>query len=145
MSSAIDSSLSHPPGLTSVQQTQVFQGPTPPPEILERYEKLVAGTAKRLFEQAESESMHRRSIELKATEANISAQHKQLEIAEYQSKAVFRSDAIGQTAGLFVSLACIFGAIYLASLGKTPEAIALSAIPTAAVIRAFFTKSPSQK
>lgn len=36
--------------VTSVQQTQLFQGPTPHPDIMERYDALVPGTAKRLFE-----------------------------------------------------------------------------------------------
>lgn len=127
--------------VTSVQQTQLFQGPTPHPDIMERYDALVPGTAKRLFEQAEAESAHRRSLEQKANEANIAAQQKQLAIADYQSKATFRSDAIGQTFGLIVSLSCIVGAVFLAVSGKEIAAAALAAIPTAAVIRAFFVKS----
>jgi uncharacterized membrane protein len=141
MASAIKSRQQSSLQTTAVHQTQVFQGPTPHPEIMERYENLVPGIAKRLFDQAEEESKHRRAVELAANNANILAQQKQLAIADYQSKSVFRSDTIGQIAGLIVSLSCVFGAIYLASLEKTVVATALAAIPTAAIIKAFFTSN----
>lgn len=120
------------------QQTKIFQGPTPPPEVLERYDALVPGTAQRLFNLAVEESQHRRKLEDEANQANINAQQKQLEIADYQTRSVFRSDVIGQVAGGLVSLSCVAGSVFLASTGHDWAAGALAAIPTAAVIRAFF-------
>lgn len=128
----------------AVQQTQthVFQGPTPPPEIMERYEALVPGTAQRLFKLAEDESLHRRTMESQANTANIFAQEKQLSIADYQSRATFKSDSIGQIAGILVSLSCVAGAVFLAMNNHEWVAGGLAAIPTAAVIQAFFAKRP---
>lgn len=127
----------------AVQQTHVFQGPTPPPEVMERYDALVPGTAQRLFKLAEDESLHRRAIEAQTNAANIAAQEKQLSIVEYQSRAAFRSDSIGQGAGVLVSLSCVAGAVYLAVNGHEWVAGGLAAIPTAAVIQAFFAKRPT--
>jgi uncharacterized membrane protein len=126
------------------QTTQVFHGPTPPPDVMERYEALVPGIAKRLFDLAEDESTHRRALETSANEANIAAQQRQLAIAEKQADGVFRSDALGQGAGLIVALSCIAGAVYLAVNNHEGVAVALAAIPTAAVIQAFFAKRVSK-
>ncbi|MBI3903041.1 MAG: DUF2335 domain-containing protein [Nitrosomonadales bacterium] len=127
-----------PINIAAGTQTQVYQGPIPPPEVLRGFDQLVPGTAERLINLAENESTHRRQMEKQAMDANISAQQSQLRIGEYQSKAVFRSDTIGQAAGLVVSLACIAGAVYLGANGHEVTAGVLAAIPTAAVIRAFF-------
>lgn len=130
-------------GALQQTQTQVFQGPTPPPEVMERYEKLVPGIAERLFKLAEDESLHRRALEDQANKANIAAQDKQLEIAKLQSKAAFDSDSKGQSAGVFVSISCIVGAVFLSMYGHDWVAGGLAAIPTAAVIQAFFAKRSS--
>lgn len=137
---------SHRGEVTVGVQTQVYQGAIPHPDILRGFDDLVPGTAERLIDLAHSESLHRRQLEIMAIEANVTAQHKQLEIAEFQSKAVFWSDTLGQICGVIVSLFCIGGAIWLAMNNKMEVAIALAAIPTAAVIKAFFTsRHPSDK
>lgn len=90
--------------------------------------------------------MHRRELEMKASEANISAQQYQLRIAEQQSKAVFRSDFIGQIAGLIVCLSCIGAALYLGLNGHDWLAGTLAVIPTGALIRAFvLNRKPKQE
>ena len=132
--------VGRPVAMTPIEHTQVFSGPTPHPEIMERYDALVPGSAERLFLLAEAESAHRREIEAKVSDANIEAQQRQLSIAEYQGRATFRSDLVGQSAGLIVSLVCVSGAVFLATSGQPGVAVALAAIPTAAVIQAFFAK-----
>jgi len=127
----------------SAVRIQHHEGPLPAPEDLHRYEALIPGTAERIIRMAEDESAHRRRIEDRANAANVESQARQLTIAEYQSRSVFRSDVIGQVAGLAVSLACIAGAVYLALNGREWVAGVLAAIPTAAVIQAFFVKRSS--
>lgn len=150
VASAVSGIFNHSPvqlPITTVTQTQVYQGTIPPPEVLRGFDQLVPGTAERLIKLAEDESTHRRLMEQQALAANISAQQGQVRIGEYQSKAVFRSDTIGQAAGLVVSLACIGGAVYLGANSHEWVAGVLAAIPTAAVIRAFFVpklNNPSQ-
>jgi uncharacterized membrane protein len=127
------------------QATQLYQGPVPHPDILEKFDQIVPGTAQRLFQLAEDESIHRRRQEEQANLANINAQQKQLLIAEYQTKAVYRSDCLGQFAGILISLCCIGGAIYLSLNNHEIVAGALAAIPTASVIQAFFSKKNPDK
>lgn len=127
--------------LALVSQAQ-FTGPIPPPAILEQYDRLVPGAAERILQMAEAESRHRQVLEKQAQQANIENARRELEIADYQSRAAFHSDLIGQVFGLLVSLTCIAGAIYLAAI-EPWVAGALAAIPSAAVIQAFFVKRPS--
>jgi uncharacterized membrane protein len=121
-------------------QSQLYSGPVPHPDILQKFDALVPGTARRMIQLAEDESIHRRKMESAALEANIDAQRSQLDIAASQNKAVFRSDLLGQSFGLIVALACIAGAVYLAVIGNNVAAAILAAMPTAAVIRAFFVR-----
>jgi uncharacterized membrane protein len=125
-----------------LQHVRQFYGPTPAPEDLERYERLVPGVAVRLFALAEEESRHRMALEDKAGEANIQAQQRQLAVAEYQSRAVFRSDLLGQIGGVIVSISCIYGAVYLGINSREIAASALTMIPLAAVVRALSKKKP---
>lgn len=129
--------------IQQVQEVQhAYQGPVPPPDILRAFDALVPGTAKRLIDLAESESQHRRDMEQKVLAANIAAQSQQLDLADEQSRIVYRTDTTGQSFGFAVALACIAGSVYLSVNGHEVVATALAAIPTAAVIKAFFSPKP---
>ena len=122
----------------TIQATQTtFTGKMPHPELLKQYDVVVSGAAGRILAMAENEAKHRQSHESQALVANIEAQKKQLNIVEQQTKATFRSDAIGQFCGFVVSLICIAGAIYLALNGQLWVAGLLAGLPLAAIIRAF--------
>lgn len=121
----------------STQTITHYQGAVPPPEILRGIDEIVPGAAAKLIALAEQESNHRRSLEVKAIEANIAAQVAQAQINERQTKAVFRSDMIGQFAGFLVCLCCIGAAVYLGLNGHDWLAGGIAAIPTAALIKAF--------
>jgi uncharacterized membrane protein len=122
-------------------QTQIYQGAIPPPEILAGFDQLVPGTSQRLIELAISESEHRRDLEQRAMSANIANQQQQMAVATYQTHAVFRSDALGQVAGVVVSLCCVGGAVYLAVSGQPWVAGVLAGLPLAAIIKAFRERS----
>jgi len=123
--------------VAATQTVTHYQGAVPPPEILRGIDEIVPGAAARLIALAEQESNHRRSLEVKAIEANIAAQVAQAQINERQTKAVFRSDMIGQIAGFLVCLCCIGAAVYLGLNGHDWLAGGIAAIPTAALIKAF--------
>lgn len=127
-------------------ELQQYSGQIPPPDLLRGFDDLIPGTAARLIQWAEDEQGHRRHLESEAQSANIAAQQRQLAIAEYQSRAVFRSDLVGQVLGFAVCAACVVGAVWLAMQGQPGVAIALTVIPTGAVVLAFrnnlFTKKP---
>lgn len=119
------------------------QGPLPAPDDLDRYNTLLPGAAERIIRMAEEESAHRRAIEDRTNRVNCDANAKQVETIGYQTRAVFKSDVIGQVAGLIVALTCIASAVYLSINGHEWIAGALAAIPTAAVIQAFLVKRSS--
>lgn len=116
---------------------QEYHGVIPPPLILQQFDELIPGTAQRLIQWAEDEQRHRQSLEREAQAANIDAQRRQLAVAERQARAIFFSDALGQCLGFVVCLGCVAGSIWTALAGHTAVAIALAALPTAAVIQAF--------
>lgn len=117
---------------------QIHEGPVPHPDVVAGYESVLPGAADRILKLAESESMHRHARDRDAMDANIDAQKKQLGINEYQTKASFRSDIVGQALGFIVSFSCIAGAVVLALQDKNAAAVASALIPCAAIIRAFF-------
>lgn len=57
-----------------VQQTSVqsFLGPLPPPEILRKFDEIVPGAAERILKMAEEQSAHRKELERKVIESDIS-------------------------------------------------------------------------
>lgn len=55
----------------SIERRQVFQGPLPPPAILEGYNKLVPNAAERILQMAERQSEHRIEMEKKVVASNI--------------------------------------------------------------------------
>jgi len=126
--------------MVTTKTTQLYEGPIPHPDVLARFDDRVPGTAHRLINLAIEESEHRRKMEEMAMAANVSTQSRNVAIAENQSKAVFRSDAISQFLGAAVTAACIFGAVYLAVNEHEGVAALLCAVPTGALIQAFFVK-----
>jgi uncharacterized membrane protein len=52
-----------------VHQSASFEGPMPPPAILEGYERLVPGAAERILAMAESDTKHQHAIEFAALRA----------------------------------------------------------------------------
>ena len=50
-------------GSRSVARVETFQGPIPPPSVLEAYEKILPGAAERILKMAENQSTHRQEIE----------------------------------------------------------------------------------
>jgi len=64
----------HNPNSAFVKQTsmQAFSGPLPPPEILKRFDEVVPGAAERIIKMAEEQSAHRKELEKKVIESDIS-------------------------------------------------------------------------
>lgn len=132
-----------PPVPSTFERHEMWQGPVPPPDLLEKFDILVPGTARIMLEQAVQESQYRRKLEESTTLANIETQRRLLDLDVQRSTAVARSDLFGQAAGVCVSVGCIVGAIYLALNGQKEIAGALTILPSAAVLQAFFAKRGS--
>lgn len=121
---------------------QVVQMNCLPPEILAQFNDIIPGSAQLLLDNTLEESKFRREMEERTLDANIANQSRQLDLAETQTRNVRHSDLFGQVCGLAVCAGCIGGSIYLGihfpEHWKVP--VALAAIPTAAIIRAFFIR-----
>ncbi|PZN72123.1 MAG: hypothetical protein DM484_24990 [Candidatus Methylumidiphilus alinenensis] len=122
--------------LQVVTQQTAFQGSIPHPDTLYQYESIVPGSADRLIKMAEEEAKHRHKLESESLNSDISARNRQLDIADQQGKAVFRSDALGQYLGAFISFASIAGCVFLALRGQPWVAVGLVGLPLAGVVRA---------
>ena len=122
------------------RETHVYEGPIPHPDQLAEFDRIVPGAAREILDMAKAQAKHTHWLEVETTNANVLTQHRQIDVESYRVKSVFRSDLVGQACGVLVSLACIGGAVYLAVSGHELVAAALAAIPTAAVIQAFFAK-----
>lgn len=126
-------------------KTQTFSGPIPPPQVLEQYNKIVPNAAERILKMAEDESAHRRSQDIMILNANMTAQARQLDISERQTKSIFKSDTIGQILGFLVCLAAISGSVYLAANNQPYVAAALTVLPLGAIIRALLPRLRATK
>lgn len=58
-------------GTVPISSITTFAGPTPPPQFLEHYEHIVAGSAKRFLEEPHLEAEHRRALEKLMVEEQI--------------------------------------------------------------------------
>ncbi len=112
----------------------------PPPSLLQGFDDVLPGTAKRILELAIAESEHRRMLESSITQGNIAAQQANSQLISNQAKHGAFNDTLGQTLGFVTCLSCIGASVYTAINGHELLALALAAIPTAAVIKAYFIK-----
>ena len=83
-----------------------FQGPLPPPELLERYNQIVPNGADRIVAMAESQMLHRQSLESAVVLGNIKAQ------------------SGGQTKAFILGLIAILGGIGLIAFDKNSAGLA---------------------
>lgn len=104
-----------------IQKGEMFSGPVPPPEIIERYEKIYPGAAKIIFEEWDGQVKHRQGIE----------------------KSVIKTDNIksllGVIFGFIVVVAVIIAGVYTALRGFSIFGGGLSLIGLAMLVTAFIT------
>ena len=116
---------------------EVYQGPVPHPDLLQRYDKIVPGAAERLIALAEKEQAHRHSLDLAEQRSN----ERLITISELESKDNLGSAKKGQFWGIAITVACILFALATALLDKPWQvSVAFLAVPTASLVNAL-TKS----
>jgi uncharacterized membrane protein len=89
--------------ISGVQYT--YSGPLPHPEILERYERIVPGSAERIFAQFELQSAHRHKIESQVISSNTFCQK------------------LGTVSALLICLLTIGGGLFLVHEGQSVAGI----------------------
>lgn len=88
------------------EQKEAYSGPIPHPDHLEKYEKILSGSADRIIGMAENQSTHRQKLENKVVDAEI----------KYKNK--------GQIFGFIIALICIIGGILMIFFGKNIQGFA---------------------
>jgi uncharacterized membrane protein len=94
------------PAVISHQFTATYSSPLPPPEILAQYEKISPGLVQKIIELTEIQGNHRRELEAKKLEAEISHQKRR----DCEAK-------IGQLCALFIAVSAIVGGTITAIYG----------------------------
>jgi uncharacterized membrane protein len=103
----------------AVQQVQSWQGPFPPPEAIERYEGVLAGSFDRLLKMAEQQ------------------QSLTFDAATHARDLLQKDTSRGHWFGFLLALLAIIGAVACSLLGNTAVAIALLGVPLLSVAKAF--------
>lgn len=94
--------------LMAEQRHSEFSGPLPPPEVLAKYENAFPGAAKKIFQMAEDQAQHRRSMEKES-----------LQLAS-------RDSLFGIITGFVIAIVGIVGGIYIVYLNPSSAANAIA-------------------
>ncbi len=124
--------LSKPPDREPNQQNaselltlsqQQFQGPLPPPEILQEYDTVVEGAAERIIVMAEAQASHRKALEAKALDAQVSDAQSVRKEARLGQIFAFLIAVMGILTGAYVVVKSsgLSGRIAGTVLGGTPS------------------------
>lgn len=115
-----------------VTTQQFHSGPIPPPDALERYDRIVPGAAERILRMAEAQAAHAHMIESAALQSDIEARRTAQGIEKR-----------GQIFGLVLGLASLFFGVWLALSGHDWAATTLFATCAGALVTAFLgTRKP---
>lgn len=109
----IASRNTHNTAITKVEASSLFQGPLPPPQILNNYDQIVPGSAERIISLWESQVRHRQELEKKAIGSDI------------------KQSYYGAALGFIIAIFAIGAGTFLAYIGQPTEGLA--AIITALV------------
>lgn len=102
------------------QQSEMFSGPLPHPDILAKYDAALPGAAERILKMAEEQGQHRRSIEKDFVKSKISDSMR------------------GQWFALIIGLVAILGGVFLIYSGCKIEGYSLMFVPLASLVGVYF-------
>lgn len=108
--------------------TTAFQGPLPPPSLLQEYDSIVPGLAKEIVHWTTSQTAHRQGIEDRA-----------MAIDEKLSTWYVVEVIAGQLFALIIALTVIAAVVYLSLKGHEIAAGALGTVGFGGIIAAFIT------
>jgi len=100
----------------------------PPPELIAEYEAILPGAAEFFFQTLERQSLHRRSLEVKVVEANIT------------------HEKVGMWLAFALALAMMFCGTFLIFEDKNPQGLAMIGGTLAALCGVFvYTRRQERK
>ncbi|MCJ2009385.1 DUF2335 domain-containing protein [Methylobacterium sp. J-092] len=104
---------------TVIERNEFWQGPLPPPIVLDQFRQLVPDAPERIFAMWEQEAQHRRELEKASLNGNL------------------RTVRLGQWAAIAFSLSALAVAALALALGYPSAAMVIGALDIAAVVGAF--------
>ena len=107
----------------TLSQQSFFQGPFPPPDVLQGYEEILPGSAERVFTLTEKEQQHRHRLE--EEEIRFLREHSQAEDSRLR---------LGQVSGFLIIAASLSLSTWLALEDRTIVALAMLSAPVFAAI-----------
>jgi len=108
------------------EESRLWAGPLPPPEVLEHYNRIIPDGADRILKMAEMQSLHRQAMEKTGLDANIKLANR------------------GQLFAMLLSLTGIISALVCVKLGQ-PAIAALLAGTTIVILVRLFLKDKSEE
>jgi uncharacterized membrane protein len=108
--------------------TTAFQGPLPPPSLLQEYDSIVPGLAQEIVHWTTSQTAHRQGIE-----------HRAMAIDEKMSTWYVVEVLVGQLFALIIAMTVIAAVVYLSLKGHEIAAGALGTVGFGGIIAAFIT------
>ncbi|HLA26326.1 MAG TPA: DUF2335 domain-containing protein [Syntrophales bacterium] len=116
-----------PSALAATRTVTAFQGPLPPPELMEKYNQMVPGAAERIIVLFESQVQHRQSLEKAVIQSDV------------------RDSRLGLYLGFFVSVVAIIGGVICVLSGYTTTGGIIAAIPVPVLAGVFVYGSSNRR
>lgn len=110
-----------------VREVATFQGPIPPPALIEGYEKVLPGTGQTIIDEFKAEGAHRRSIEKDLVKHSISVSRR------------------AQIFAFSLGVLGLGGGIYLCSTGNNVGGLGMVGTSLLAIVGAFLKSLSSEK
>jgi uncharacterized membrane protein len=109
------------------QRAELFSGPIPPPDLLEKYNNIIPGGADRILAMAEQQQSHRQFMERTVIEGDVR-----------------RADR-GLILGFIITLLFGAGGIYLIATGHDLNGLAIIFVPLAGLVGTFIYSQKTRK
>ena len=113
--------------IVRASHTESFSGPIPPPDLLERYNKVIPNGADRILAMAEQQQLHRQFMEKSVVEGDVR-----------------RSDR-GLILGFIITVMFGAGGIYLVATGHDLNGLAVIFVPLAGLVGTFIYSQNSRR
>ena len=112
---------------STLVQAQHYEGPIPPPEMLEKYNQIVPGSADRILKMAEEQASHRQYLEKQVIKSDI------------------RNSVFGIISALIISLTTLFIAFSAIKLNQQFAGAIISTLGISGLVTTFIYGTQSRR
>jgi len=112
---------------STLVKAQHYEGPIPPPEMLEKYNQIVSGAADRILKMAEEQASHRQYLEKQVIKSDI------------------RNSVFGIISALIISLTTLFIAFSAIKLNQQFAGAIISTLGISGLVTTFIYGTQSRR